>query len=184
MISNKLNAFLEGFQTDNPMIPFMVDVLGNIVKDFLSRIILKDVLRKASDIYKLIQLDLQDKDIRKRSEDVDVGFAVKLKLEQAGLNSSDTKVCKFKQQAGEFLAFLLAHLFEKSLLKQSIVRSAVSANPLHMANKEERNTCINHFSIILQKFVSAKRIIPKTAELAKEQYQKFFDIVDQNKCFP
>ena len=41
MISGKLNWFLRAFQTDNPMIPFMTDILGDIVCDFFSRIVLK-----------------------------------------------------------------------------------------------------------------------------------------------
>ena len=34
--------------------------------------------------------------------------------------------------------------------------------------------------IILQKLVSISRISGKSAEVAKEKYLKFFDIVDQN----
>ena len=82
MVSNKLNGFLEGFQTGKPMIPFMTDVPGDIIQDFLDRIILKVVFRKANTIYKLIQVKPQDKNIRKRPK------------------------IKTKQQAGEFLAKL------------------------------------------------------------------------------
>ena len=51
MVSHKLNAFLRGFQTDSPMVPFFSDVPGGIVRDLLERIILKDVLRKATNLY-------------------------------------------------------------------------------------------------------------------------------------
>ena len=50
MVSHKLNAFLRGFQTDSPMVPFFADVLGGIVRDLLERIILKDVLLKATNL--------------------------------------------------------------------------------------------------------------------------------------
>lgn len=181
MISGKLNGFLRAFQTDNPMIPFMADILGDIVRDFFSRIVLKGVMDKANTIYKLIQLDLGNKDIRKRPEDVDIGFAAKLKLQQSGISPGDTKVRLFKQQASDFLAKLLLHLLEKSPLKQAVVRSAMSLNPVHMANKAERNSCISLFSVLLQKFVSANRIKPATAELAKVQYEKFMGVVDGNQ---
>ena len=88
MVSNKLNFFLKGFLTDKSITPFVADVRDNIVRDFLIGVILKDVFRKAKTI--------------------DVGLAAKLKLEQAGLKPSESKVYKFKQQAGEFLAKLLA----------------------------------------------------------------------------
>ena len=43
MVSGKVNSFLRGFQTDAPVIPFMADAIGDLVCDFLRRIILKDV---------------------------------------------------------------------------------------------------------------------------------------------
>ena len=72
MVSNKLNFFLKGFLTDKSITPFVADVRDNIVRDFLIGVILKDVFRKAKTI--------------------DVGLAAKLKLEQAGLKPSESKV--------------------------------------------------------------------------------------------
>ena len=48
MASHKLNGFLRGFQNESPMVSFFADVLGGIVRYLLERIILKDVLRKAT----------------------------------------------------------------------------------------------------------------------------------------
>lgn len=180
MVSGKLNVFLRGFQTDKPMIPFMADVLGDIVRDFIERIILKDTLKKASNLYQMIQLDLNDKNIRKPSTNIDIGFAAQLKLDETKLKSTDSKVIAFKNEAGQFLASLVSHLLEKSPLKCAIVRSAVSINPIHMANKTKRSNMISFFSILLHKLVQTRRISPQSAEHAKEQYQKFFHVVDNN----
>ena len=57
IMSHKLNAFLWGFKTDSPMVPFFADVLDSIVRDFLEKIILKDVLHKATNLYQLVQMD-------------------------------------------------------------------------------------------------------------------------------
>ena len=181
MLSEKLNAFLRGFQTDKPMVPFMATILGNIVHDLLSRIILKDVLKKCDTLYQQLQLDLTDINIRKPSKYIDIGFATRLKLDQANLSSTDQKVVTFKKEAGEFLAGLLKHVLEKSPLKFIIVRTAVSINPIEMVNQSKRNACINNFSILLQKLDKYDRLSPKSAELAKEQYQKLFEIVDSNR---
>ena len=54
MVSFKLNAFLRGFQTYSLMVPFFADVRGGIVRDLLERIILKDVLRKATNSFQFI----------------------------------------------------------------------------------------------------------------------------------
>ena len=61
IVSHKLNAVLQGFQTDSPMVPFFVDVLGGIVHDLLEGIILKNVLHKATNLYQLVQIDPQIK---------------------------------------------------------------------------------------------------------------------------
>ena len=63
MVSHKLIAFLRGFQTDSLIVPFFVDFLGGIVCDLVERIILKDALRKATNLYQLVQIDPSDKNI-------------------------------------------------------------------------------------------------------------------------
>ena len=166
---------------NSPMIPFLADTVG-VVWDFLSRIILQDVLTNATNIYKLVQLDPQTKDSRKLSENTDIGFAAKLKLEQCGLNITDTKVRLFKKQAGDLLAILLAHLIEKSPLKHALVRCAASLNPLHMVNKRKRDACSSNFSTLLQKLVGSSRINAKDAGIVKTQFQKLLDVDDQNRC--
>ena len=40
MVPSKHNAFLRGFQTNKPMVPFVADTLGDLVCDFFGRIIL------------------------------------------------------------------------------------------------------------------------------------------------
>ena len=113
MVSNKLNFFLKGFLTDKSITPFVADVRDNIVRDFLIGVILKDVFRKAKTI--------------------DVGLAAKLKLEQAGLKPSESKVYKFKQQAGEFLAKLLA----EALVRRWPVKKLF----LKISQNSQKNNC-------------------------------------------
>ena len=43
MISGKLNAFLRGFQTNKPMLPFITHTLRDLVFDYFGRNILNDV---------------------------------------------------------------------------------------------------------------------------------------------
>ena len=144
------------------MFPFFADVLGGTVRDLLERIILKDMLRKATNLY---QFDPSDKNIRKSAADIDIGFAANIKVEESNLNPNDPKVLAFKKEAGNFLAALLSHLLEKSPLKYALFRSAASLNPVNMANKAKRNFCINHFSILLQRLVKANKY---QASLQKE----------------
>ena len=136
VMSHKLNVFLWGFKTDSPMVPFFADVLGSIVRDFLEKIFLKDVLHKATNLYQLVQMDPWDEN-RKSAAEIDIGFAA---------NINDTKALAFKEEARNFLAALLSHL-EKSPLKYALVRSAASLNPLNKNNKLLQQS----FSVLLQR---------------------------------
>ena len=50
------------------MVPFMATILGDIVHDLLSRIILKDVLKKSGALYQQLQIDVTDKNIPKKPQ--------------------------------------------------------------------------------------------------------------------
>ena len=81
MVSHMLNAFLRSFQTDSTMFNFFADVLGGNVHNFLERIILKDVLRKATNLQQLVQIDPLDKNIRKSTANIDICFPANIKVE-------------------------------------------------------------------------------------------------------
>ena len=68
MVSGKLNEFLRGFQTNKSMVPFIADTLGDLIRNFFGRIIVKDILKKKSNLYNLIQIDPLDNNIRKNQE--------------------------------------------------------------------------------------------------------------------
>ena len=174
------NTLLRGFQTENPMVPFFADVLGGIVRDLLERIILKNVLRKVTDLYQLVQIDPSDKNIKKCAADIYIGFAANIKVEESNLKPNDPKVLAFKKEAGNFLAVLLSHLLEKSPLKYALVWSATSLDPLNMADKGKKSFCINHFSVLLQRLVKANKILSQSAERVKLKYSSFFNVVDSN----
>ena len=121
MVSHKLNAFLRSFQTDSRMFNFSADVLGGNVCDFLERIILKDMLRKATNLEQLVQIDPSDKNIRKSAANIDICFPANIKVEYSNLSPNDLKVLAFKKGVGNFLAPLLSQLLEKTPLEYALV---------------------------------------------------------------
>ena len=56
-----LNEFLARSQTSAPMVPFLVDSLVNLIRNFAEKLILSDILKKANNTNKLSQIDLQTK---------------------------------------------------------------------------------------------------------------------------
>ena len=181
MVFSKLNAFLRGFQNNKPIIPFIADTLGDLVRDFFEIIISKDVLKKKSNLYNLIQINPLDKNIRKNPESVDNGFVAKRKLEQVKSSLNSANILEFKKQAGDFLAQLLHHLLEDSPFKYAVVRSAVCLNPVYLSNLTKKSSCESQMGILLQEFLSLGRISTRYAELVKKQYQKFFTVIDENQ---
>ena len=65
-VAKQLNSFLIKFQTDSPMVPFLVESLENMIQKFCSMFILTDVLEKAQSTVKLLKLNVTDKNIHKR----------------------------------------------------------------------------------------------------------------------
>ena len=60
-IANILSEFLMKFQTDNPVMSFLSDLLESIVKRLVKVFILAEAIKAAETAYKLIKLDVFDK---------------------------------------------------------------------------------------------------------------------------
>ena len=182
LVSGKLNEFLRGFQTNKSMVPFIAEILGDLIRNFFGRIIVKDILKKKSNLYNLIQIDPLDNNIRKNQEKkTQLGFAAKRKLEQIKSSLNSTKILDFKKQAGEFLAKLLHHFLEQSSLKYALVRSALCPNPMYMRNLAKKSSCESHMDTLLQKLASLGRISGGSAELVKKQCLNCFVLIDQKQ---
>ena len=63
MISRKLNAFLRGFQTNKPMVPFITDTLKRFGFWLLWEKYFKWFSKKEIKLYNLIQIDSLEKNI-------------------------------------------------------------------------------------------------------------------------
>ena len=61
----KLESFLHRFQTDKPMVPFLVSHLEAIIREMCSKLILDDVMEDAQSTRNLMKLDVTDKSIQK-----------------------------------------------------------------------------------------------------------------------
>ena len=138
MVSGKLNVILRSFQTK---LPFIADTLGDLACGFFGRITLKDVLKKKSNLYNLIWINLFDKNIRKNPESVDIGFAAKPKLEQV---SPIWILQRFWNSRNKLDTFSPA---TPSPLRYTVVRSAVCLNPMYMRNPAKENSCESQMDI-------------------------------------
>ena len=74
-IAGKLNTFLCRFQTDAPMVPFLVDSLEDIVRDLCSKFILDDIMEKVSSTRALLSLNVLNPNKQKAT--ADIGYRLK-----------------------------------------------------------------------------------------------------------
>ena len=148
-------------------------ILLVILSWFLEINHLERCLKKCSSLYKLIQLNPLDKNTRKPPESIDVGFEAKQKP-----STKELRVQKRSQGIPSAPSQLSIWKIPSEVCHHSQCTSQV--NPLYLGNLLKRNYYQNHVGIILQKLVSIGRISGKSAEVVKEGYFKFFDIVDQN----
>ena len=93
--------------------------------------------------------------IHKRSADVDLGFAIKLELNNLRSKGKVkyTQILQFKRECTSFLAGLCVHMAEKCSLKFPHCRNARSLSPIRLVEddtkfeckpfqKNARNTCV------------------------------------------
>ena len=61
LLSSKLNEFLRGFQTDQPMVPFLAETLKTVFRSFMNMFILNSVMLKVDTQIKLLKIDVTNK---------------------------------------------------------------------------------------------------------------------------
>ena len=96
------------------MVPFLVDTVGKILRDFCGIFILIDVISKAVKTVDLIKISMLDTTIHKPN--VDLGFTLRHDigvLKRKG-TISDTQISRFKEDAKNFLATLANHIATKT----------------------------------------------------------------------
>ena len=77
-VSNKLNKFLRGYQTDQPMAPFLCNSLKEILTSLLEMFILNDTIKKVDTTLKLIKIDTNDVNLHKPYDLIQIGTAAKV----------------------------------------------------------------------------------------------------------
>ena len=168
-IASKLNIFLRGFQTDQPMVPFLCDVLKNLLLSLLRMFILNSTISKADTVSKLLKIDVSNKNVHKPLESIDVGTASKLlvsKYKKSSSESKDSKIHKFFKGVCAFLASLTAHMIEKCPLKHLIVRCASCLNPSAMSVVSGKEVTVTKFNKMVEKLVSLNQITTKLGDEA------------------
>ena len=142
------------------------------------RQVMKMLLRAAvaTSPYKLIQIDLEKKEIFLPFDSVKLPTANKSLL--ASSKASSTQKLKFKESCSTMLKNIMLEMLERSPLKYILVRSLSSLNPKNMVNYKADSTKM--FTRVMDKLYDNKHLSSKESDNAKLQYEEFIsDVVSR-----
>ena len=171
--ANILSEFLTKFQTDNPVMPFLSDLLESILRRLMKFFILAEVIKAAATAYKLIKLDVFDKNMRLPVSSVKLTTATEAFRFSEGISASEKS--NFRQDCIILLSRMISKLQERSPLKYQIVRCTSFIAPTNLIN--EKDECILKFSKIVEQLCQRKLLPSKEADDSKLQFEEFIDNV-------
>ena len=96
-VAKVLLPFLEAFQTERPMLPFMAEYPRNTLHTILEKFIKKGVMDKATSVAKLAKIDVSEEENLLPAKNVDIGFATSKVVNnlQAKKKASDRQILSF-----------------------------------------------------------------------------------------
>ena len=72
-----LKPFLEKYQTEKPMVPYLTIDLHTLLLNVMKKLISSSAIYSANTIYKLSKIDVNDKENLKPWKEIDIGFSAK-----------------------------------------------------------------------------------------------------------
>ena len=151
------------------MVPFMSDEIEKVFRN-LCRLVLKpEVVDEATTPYKLIKMNVSDKNIQKEYMETNVGTAATDDLRDKFMKS-DTKK-SFIKECFNVVVDILTGLQERSPSKYSIICNTAAISPVNMVSKKEK--CVLKFQGLVDALYRKKRLNAKLAHNCKQQYDEF-----------
>jgi hypothetical protein len=180
-IATEVEPFLATYQTDAPMLPFLVCDLFTLARNLLERFVKDDVMSNVKNAEKMVGLNLDNKANLKDASKVNVGFVAKqlitdLKNGKAGpLKISDRDVLTFKMECRNFLMSLVKKLLEKSPLQYALARNVLWLNPSCIITQTSK--CKPALEKCLQHLVNAGQVDQSKCDIILREYQILLDTI-------
>ena len=130
LLSSKLNKLLRGFQTDQPIIPFLAETLETLFRSFMNMFILKSVMLKADTQIKLLKIDVMDKNLYKPGENIDIWMGAELYFStyKRSPKFKESTLKSFLDGLSRTLSGLVEHMLGKSPLAHFFTRLTGAIN--------------------------------------------------------
>ena len=168
--------FLTGYQTDQPMIPYLYGDLYRLLNSVLSVIVKPDVLEKHSTAYQLTKLKLNSENNILDTKGMNVGFVASTSIKKLKKKDevSTQEVSSFYAGVKTFVKATALKLFEKIPVVSKIVRNASIFNPHLMATSEKKYLFIR-VQTLVSHLVTIERIDAQCGDKVVAQYKSFLE---------
>ncbi|KAK7868384.1 hypothetical protein R5R35_013669 [Gryllus longicercus] len=158
-----LEPFLNDFQSDDPIAPFLYDELHSLLNNLMQRVVKPDVLRTAKS---LVKIDVQDAKNLITAEHFELDFATRSALKKVkGVSEKD--VLLLKNDMRSCIIGIILKMQEKSPLKYSLTRALSCLDP---AVALDNVTAERRLSVCLDALVSSGRMPGSKADRVKMEF--------------
>lgn len=158
-VAKILHPFLQSFQADSPMLPFMEQELIKIFRSLMENFVRPSKLTAESSLAALMDIDIDKDENLLACKNVSIGFAAKEQLSQVQ-NLSEAKLTEFKYQSlvcyKEILKKISGRIPPETL---SFISNLSSINPRYIINHP--NSTISRFERLLL-YLSKRKIRSST----------------------
>ena len=117
-VAKQITPFLQFYQTDKPVLPFLAGDLFGLLQNIMSRFVKKEIMNEVKSIEKLLKVKVSDKDSHLVYSSVDVGFVTEKLLRDllAKKSINESSVLDFRMKCKACLQAIVEKLLNKSPL--------------------------------------------------------------------
>nr|XP_055033836.1 uncharacterized protein LOC129422133 [Misgurnus anguillicaudatus] len=169
-LAKHVQGYLQKYQTDRPMIPFMTSDWAEMISAVMSRVLKTSVTETMTDSLKMSKYEIKDEDALGLAK-VDIGFSTDRALKQIVGKVSEKRILEFRSDARRCLLLLLRRLLDKTPIRFSFVRQTSCLNPNAIA--QDPDGCERRFKRLLNHLVELKRFPESKCDDAQMQYKTF-----------
>lgn len=175
-VANEVQPLLTKYQTDMPMLPFLVDDLRGIVKGLLQRYVKDSFLKDINTVTLLGLSDIEKQEPHyKEIHQLDLGIKAEKALREVkhAKKCSDKDVLDTRQKCRNFLAQMVSKLLQKTPLIYKLARMMGCLDPRKVCRSQSQS----NFKELVLLLTQENRMSETQADVAHRQFCKLDDDV-------
>lgn len=178
-VAQLIQPFLLKFQSDKPLLPFLVPELVDLVDKLASRFIKPSVWDEVKNVVAMVNFK-SFTSVENIKDKVSLGFVADRMMISTSLKKkvSDVQLFALKKEATAIMAELCTLIVEKSPMKYPTARQLTCLDPRNM--KSEPQICSAAFEKLLRTVSDAKWIQEMQCQQALDEFKTFLKQCDSS----